>query len=182
MAYYGMRRSTRYGWLLKPLREASEELVRQFRELTDADLDWRPFTGERSLREVAMDLQGYEEMCLGYLERILYENQPRLVAVDLDTLVEERGQRIDVDSALYRYLDLRQEISYLLWGLSTEEWQRQGRHPFRGLISVADIARDLMEHDLSYLAQVRRIRALLSEHRRVVGEADQGVDAGPVDP
>jgi hypothetical protein len=49
--------------------------------------------------------------------------------------------------------------------LSEDEWQRTGVHPYRGRVSIYDIAREMHEHDLEHLYQARRLREALPVRR-----------------
>ena len=51
----------------------------------------------------------------------------------------------------------RQQTVYLLWSLDAEDWERGGRHPYIGDMSVTRIAREMNEHDLAHLWQLRRL-------------------------
>ncbi len=45
--------------------------------------------------------------------------------------------------------------------LDEDEWQRGGLHPYRGRVTLLDLARDIHEHDLDHLYQARRLRESL---------------------
>jgi hypothetical protein len=47
---------------------------------------------------------------------------------------------------------------WLLYTLDDDDWSRTGLHPYRGEVSIRDIARELHEHDLQHLNQARRTR------------------------
>jgi hypothetical protein len=59
--------------------------------------------------------------------------------------------------------ELRQEVTYLLWdllwGLDDRDWQATGEHPYRGAVSIETLARELAQHDLEHLAEVRKVKA-----------------------
>ena len=45
--------------------------------------------------------------------------------------------------------------------LSRRDWLRTGVHPYKGVISIHDIVRELHDHDLEYLRNARRLRETL---------------------
>ena len=53
----------------------------------------------------------------------------------------------------------------MLRTLDEDDWQRTGIHPYRGKVSIHDIARELHEHDLEHLYQARIIREHLTGKR-----------------
>jgi hypothetical protein len=63
----------------------------------------------------------------------------------------------DDEELLDEFHYFRRRTTYLLWDLGEEEWTRGGMHPYRGRITVMDIARELYQHDLEHLWQARRI-------------------------
>ena len=64
---------------------------------------------------------------------------------------------------LYEYEAAREETVWLLYTLDEDDWRRTGLHPYRGEISIHDIARELHEHDLQHLNQARRTREALDK-------------------
>jgi hypothetical protein len=52
---------------------------------------------------------------------------------------------------------LRRKSVYLLWSLDDADWNRRGIHPYVGPLSVTQVAREMNEHDLSHLWQLRRL-------------------------
>lgn len=151
-------------WLLKALREAAHELESQLLGLEEDELRWRQDEDTLSLKEIAGHLRDCEEHFVQCLELIAEKDCPRLRAFDPDVaLLEQDYREIDLYEALERFENLRQRSSYLLWGLEGEEWQRTGKHPYRGEISIAQLAREQNEHDLEHLWQARRIREALEQ-------------------
>jgi hypothetical protein len=147
-------------WLLKALRETAHELERQLWDLDEPDLCWRPSDDAWSLKQIAAHLRDCEEHFVETLERIAFEEQPRLRALDADALVLERDyQGIDVFDALASFEELRYRSVQLLWG--EPDWERAGVHPYLGSVSIAQLARQQHEHDLEHLWEARRLRHAL---------------------
>jgi hypothetical protein len=85
-----------------------------------------------------------------------------LPAWDIDLLPAEREYRAaDLGGLLSELRELRQEVTYLLSGLDDSNWQASGEHPYRGEVSIETLARELAQHDLEHLAEVRRVKAAI---------------------
>ena len=51
----------------------------------------------------------------------------------------------------------------LLWGLTEGDWGRAAEHPYRGSVTLEEVARELAQHDLEHLWQVRQLKEKLRE-------------------
>lgn len=156
-------------FLLKALSEGSGELRRAFYGLsrpmllsqgTGLDEGWRLLAIPWHLREI-------ERGVLGQIDTILSRRDSELTNVDFDDVPElESFRDEDADDLLDHFHSLRRHTSYELWELSSRQWERSGIHPYRGRISILEIARDVYEHDLEHLWQVHRmIEAVMSQAR-----------------
>ena len=151
-------------WMLKALHEAADELQGQLLGLSDEELCHRPAPDEWSLKEIAAHLRDAEACFLERLELIVSEDEPRLPDIDVDAYVLERDyQRQDLYEVLSEFSLLRRHSTGLLWGLEPSDWEREGLHLYRGRLSVMQVARDMNEHDLGHLWQVRRLRQQIQE-------------------
>lgn len=153
-------------FLLKALSEAGHELAEELygcpRRLADVrdDDGW-------SLRLIAAHVRAHEEMTGDYIERILCERSPLLDVIDTEAVLDDPdGCREDADHAVLTFAHLRRHTQYLLWDLSERHWRRSGRHPYRGEVSVDQLARELHLHDLEYLWRARRLKEAAGSRRR----------------
>lgn len=147
-------------FLIKALGEASGELRQAFFGLRRAWLlkEAGPPDDGWCLLALAAHLRNAERGVLGQVEAILDTREPDLTNVDLDDiplLDDCRGE--DEDALLDEFHYLRRHSTYLLWDLSEREWERGGRHPYRGRLTLLEIARELYQHDLGHLWQARRM-------------------------
>ena len=146
-------------WVLKALREAGDELIDQFYGAGEDELCGRPQDDEWSLKEIAGHLRDNEELALEQIRLMAGEEEPELPARDVDALPLERDYRsADVQELLRAFAGFRRQTCRLLSSLAPEDWGRCGRHPYRGEVTIAQIARELAEHDLGHLWQARRLR------------------------
>jgi hypothetical protein len=163
--------------MLKALHEAADELQRQLLGLSEEDLCRRPAAGEWSLKEIAAHLRDAEACFLERLRLIVSRDEPRLLDVDVDAHVLERDyQGLDLYEVLLEFSHLRQRSTSLLGSLEPSEWKREGLHPYRGRLSIMQVARDMNEHDLGHLWQVRRLRRQIEEGHRAQGRTPGTVE------
>jgi hypothetical protein len=146
-------------WLLKAVRESAGELFGQFSGISEESLRWRPAEDEWCLKEVAAHLRDAEALYQRQIDLIAHRHEPRLPYEAIDVLPFERDYRAEpLQRLLNEYAEAREETMWLLRMLDDEDWERRGRHPYRGLVSVNAIVRELHEHDLEHLYQARRLR------------------------
>ncbi len=151
-------------WLLKALRESAHELESQLWGLGEEGLRWRPSDDAMSLKEIAAHMRDCEEHFLQTLELIVARDEPKLKSFDGDALVLDRDyQQIDLAEVLEQFTYLRHRAVSLLWGSVAGEWERTGRHPYLGPVSIAQFVREQNEHDLEHLWQARKIREALQQ-------------------
>ncbi len=149
---------------MKALREAGGTLVSEFAGLDEAALRRRPAEDELSLKEIAAHLRDAEELALRQLTAASEEPDKRLPVWDIDVLPFERNYRdVELTGVLREVRNLRRQTTALLWMLREWDWRREVTHPYRGEITIEMIARELAQHDLEHLWQVRRLKHTLVE-------------------
>jgi hypothetical protein len=146
-------------WLLKAVRESSGELFGAFGGVDEDGLCWRPAADEWCLKDIAAHLRDAEVLYQRQIEAIVQRADPFLPYESIDVLPAENDYRSQpIGQFLREWEDARQETVWLLRMLGEEDWQRTGRHPYRGRVSIYDLVRELHEHDLEHLYQARRLR------------------------
>jgi len=147
-------------FLLKALSEASGELQRAFYGLTPRQL-MVPGVGQDDgwrLLAIPMHMRDVEKGVNRQYECILHRRESDIPHVDLDDIpFEEDYCEEDEEELLEEFHYLRRRTSYMLWDLSPGEWERGGVHPYRGRMTVLQIARETYQHDLEHLWQARRM-------------------------
>jgi hypothetical protein len=147
------------GWVLKALREAGNSLVSEFYGVDEDALRRRPSDDEFCLKEIACHLRDAEELASRQITSLIEHPHRPLPAWDVDVLPLERDYRAaDMREALAEFRELRRETTYALWGLTESDWRRSVKHPYRGEVTIETIARELAQHDLEHLWQVRRLK------------------------
>jgi DinB superfamily len=156
-------------WLMKAVREMAGELYRHFTGVKEKGLRWQPLPGEWCLKEIAAHMRDAEVLYQRQIEAIVqsYGRPVRLPHEPLDVLPDERDYiNGELQHFLYEYEMAREETVWLLYSLAEDEWLNTGQHPYRGEISVYDIARELHEHDLQHLNQARLTREAVDRRFR----------------
>ena len=159
-----MEEPDRQGWVLKALREAGSSLISELYDVDEESLVWRPADGEWSLKEIAAHLRDAEELALVQFNAFVAGSSSALPAWDVDLLPQERDyQSEEIARVLASFRGMRRETTYLLWALTEADWQRSAEHPYRGPVTLGELARELAQHDLEHLWQVRQLKEQLRE-------------------
>ncbi len=145
-------------WLIKALRETAHAMESLLWEVDEDVLDDVPDGDEWSCKHLIAHMSEMERRYIERLERIVSLDAPRIDAFDADSI--EGHARLDRES-IFDLMDefgvQRQHSVYLLWSLDRGDWGRTGVHPYLGPLTVTEVAREMNEHDLSHLWQLRRI-------------------------
>jgi hypothetical protein len=115
-----------------------------------------PAPGEWSVRETLIHARNVAVLVNGLrLRRLIYESLP--VFADFD---EARFRRAHLERAepiadlVAMIVAEHEQIACLLRALPDHEWQRAGRHPERGPMSIEVLARWSCEHAEEHAAQI----------------------------
>jgi len=145
------------GWILKALREAGSSLISEMRGLSRRGAA-TPSASEPTLAETIAHLVAAERLAQEQITAIL-EGSPGPIPVrDIEAPAGEDALPAGLADGLIRLESLRARTIRLLWSLGSDDWQRRGRHPYRGEVTPVQIARELAHHDLEHLWQVRGLR------------------------
>jgi len=151
--------------VLKALREAGNALLSELYSLDEERLCRRPEEGEWCLKEIAAHMRDAEELALRQMQSIA-EGAPRLPAWDTDLLPMERDYLSgDAEEILIQFGGLRRQTTELLWSLDEEQWHESGHHPYRGEVTIGQVAHELAQHDLEHLWHVRQLKYQLGAVR-----------------
>jgi hypothetical protein len=157
---YVRRAGSDPSFLLKAMSEAGGELRSL---LAGQPLGALLEPGERPdedwcLMGIAFHMKDVEQRVMQQLRPMVMYQDPEIPHVDFDDIPFRTDYEFEDDEdlmdAFYYY---RRRTTYMLWDLDMADWERRGIHPYRGPISVTDIARDLYQHDLEHMWQARRM-------------------------
>jgi hypothetical protein len=155
-------------FLVKALSEASGELRELLESVPRSQLHRRgaPPDEDWTLATLAYHLCEVEEGVGRQLGVLLTAREPVIPHVDLDDIPDpELAREVDATELVERFGWTRRRTTYVLWDLDDRDWQRAGIHPYRGRVTVADLARELYQHDLEHLWQARRMTESLASAR-----------------
>lgn len=145
-------------WLLKALRETAHAMESLLWEVEDDVLRRRPADDEWSCVELLSHMTEMERHYIGWLERIVRVDAPKIQAFDGDSI--EPAVPVGLQN-VYETMDefgvLRRQTVHLLYSLDDGDWERHGVHPYLGARTLTQIAREMNEHDLAHLWQLRRL-------------------------
>ncbi len=144
-------------WLLKALRETAHAMESLVWNVDDGALDRRPEPDEWSCRELVAHMAHMERRYTDWLERMVRTTDPRIEAFDGDSPNPVANPEDDAFDLMDEFSVLRQQTVYLLWSLDDDDWKRNGIHPYLGSRSILEVTREMNEHDLAHLWQLRRL-------------------------
>lgn len=148
-------------WLLKALRETSHAMEALLWEADESMFETRA-GDEWSVRDLASHMalmeQGFVERLEAIISLSVTQYEVHIQAFDGDTVVEpEHWSESTAFELMEEFEAQRQRSVYLLWSLDDADWALTGTHPYLGPVSVLQCAREMNEHDLSHLWQLRRL-------------------------
>ena len=138
------------------LKATARDLVSLVGGADAARLRRSPGRGEWSAATVVAHLADAELVYAFRLRAIVAEDKPLLAAFD-EAAWAERFAALETDTrqSLARWRAVREATIRLLESLAPAEWDRTGMHQARGVMSVAHVARLLVDHDATHLDQIR---------------------------
>ncbi|MFQ5880077.1 MAG: DinB family protein [Dehalococcoidia bacterium] len=160
---------TQRRWLLKALREAADEMVEELYDLGPTAETHHTGDDEPSLPEIAAHLCAAEELALAQLQHLVSRRATPLPVQEVESPPTAASAN-SLHTLLRAFLRARRRTCMLLWQLTPAQWQQQGLHPYRGSITVGQLARALAEHDLEHLWQIRNYKKALATD---AGQADE---------
>jgi hypothetical protein len=152
-------------WLLKALRETSHAMESLLWDLDERLLHEQGVGEEWGAAELLRHMAAMERRQGDRLEAMVRLDAPRIRAFDADSIDAEGRPEDNCGGpweALEEFGSLRQQSVYLLWSLDDADWGRKGIHPYLGPLTVLQVAREINEHDLAHLWQLRRLCDSLS--------------------
>jgi hypothetical protein len=145
-------------WLLKALRESPHAMESLLWNVEDDAIEQPASEGEWSAKELVGHMAEMERRYCQRLERMVRLDEPKIDAFDADSI--EQDATLAHESAydlMEEFATLRRQSIYLLWSLDDSDWNRRGVHPYLGPLTIMQVAREMNEHDLAHLWQLRRL-------------------------
>lgn len=136
---------------------ASAQALKQVVEAVPAGAyDQPPLDGEWSVRETLIHVRNVVVMVYGVrIRRLCYETNPIFADYDEAKYRKASLERPEpVDDILQMIVAEHEQIARLLSSLPDEAWQRLGRHPEFGPMSIDSLARRVADHAEEHAVQV----------------------------
>lgn len=130
------------------------QIGQQLRQLSDAQLHFRPAPGEWSALEVLGHMIDVGALWPGRTRQMLASENPALAAVDADWVRQRDYHNKQVEFLLQTLAEQRAEYVEFLRSLRPGQLARTGIHPTRGPLSVADGVAALADHDRIHSQQI----------------------------
>jgi len=126
-----------------------------------------PVPGEWSVQETLVHVRNVAVLVLGLrIRRLLYEGDPILADYDDGPVRQRHLQQPELlGEVLDMVMDEHKQIARLLKTLPDSEWQRAGRHPEHGSMSVEFLTRWAVEHAEEHAIQIDKTARLLRGQR-----------------
>lgn len=137
------------------------------KELTNAELRWKPAAEEFSVLELICHLRDIElEGYSARIRRLLDEDEPFLPDVDGTKVARDRDYNSEnVGAALGSFAKAREANLRILSALSDRALSRAGMLEGVGPITIAELIEKMKEHDQGHHAEALKLKAALRSHR-----------------
>lgn len=144
--------------LIATLEQTGPALVRLTSDLADMALDFRPATGDWSIREILAHLVDDEMYVMRTrFERIIKEDRPHLAPHDEQKWYAGRNTSRDALPELLADFGLQRAASLGIIGmLRAEDWRRDGYQPEYGHFTAEEWLSHWVAHDTTHIQQVER--------------------------
>ncbi len=133
-------------------------IVSLIRGLGPRQLGKRPAPGKWSIHEIITHLADTEMVMACRARWIAFEEHPTLVPFDQDRWAAGRAREKEpLSETIERFRLLRRSQIRLFRQASSQDFERTGSHPERGVVSFREQLETLAGHDLNHLAQIQRL-------------------------
>lgn len=156
--------SPAHAQLIDRIRSSAASLAAAVRAVPAGKEAQPPAPGEWSALETLVHARNVALLVLGVrIRRLLYEADPVFADYDDGPVRRANLQRPEPPGdVLDAIVAEHEQIARLLRALPDAEWQRQGRHPERGPMSIEFLARWAAEHAEDHAAQIATTARLLA--------------------
>jgi hypothetical protein len=145
--------------IVAQIRSAPAVLAAAVAAVPPGQHDRPPRAGEWSARETLIHVRNVLVMVYGLrIRRLFYEREP--VFGDYDEAAfrqEDLARREPVEDLVRMITAEHEQIARLLDGLPAERWERAGRHPELGPMSIASLAVQVGPRTEEHAGQIRDI-------------------------
>jgi len=106
--------------------------------------------------EVLSYLRDFEDLFLGRLMLMVEEDNPRIEWVEDSLWPIERDYVNQIPLLmLHEFVEMRSQTVQILFNLPIADWERSGRHPAMGQVTIRRYVERVVARDREYLDQLR---------------------------
>jgi DinB superfamily len=148
--------------LSKRLLEEGQKSLSFFRDLPESQRDLMVYSdGSRwSVRQVLAHFVDAENGFTSLIEDVLKGGSGTPEDFNIDMYNERhvaRMQDIPFEELLEQFQQYRENNAGIVFRITPEDLDRQGRHPFLGLASLSDMIKLIYRHNQIHLRDIRRL-------------------------
>ena len=144
--------------ILERMGRLPERVIRLIEHESLDDLRRAGPGGSWGAVEHVAHMRDYDEVSLDRIDQILSEDDPELDSFDTDVRAIERDYHAQNPfETAEEFRRVRSELVNRLDGLQDEEWQRTGRLPDAGPITLESLIQQLDQHDLEHFHALRDV-------------------------
>lgn len=138
------------------------QLRRAIAGMTPAQLDAAPIPGKWSTRQVICHIADFEPVYADRIKRVIAEEQPLLMSGDPDEFAAKLAyaQR-DLETELRLIEVVREHLAGILRTVTTETFQRTGKHSRDGLLSIETLLQRITGHIPHHVNTINEKRVAL---------------------
>jgi DinB superfamily len=138
------------------LRSGAATIAAEVRGLPEPLRRWHPADGEWCVKEVLGHLIEAERRGFGGRIRIILASErPALERWDQAAVAKARKDcDADADALVGELLRMREDGAAMIAALRPEDFERVGRHPVVGDLTVRDVLQEWVHHDRNHLKQM----------------------------
>lgn len=145
--------------LIERFRQGPEALEKALSGATAEETQFQPAPGKWTVREIAAHLADTEIVAGMRLRQMIAEEKPTIATFDQDAWAKAFGYNgIDVAASLERFRTIRALNADMLDAAPADAFDKQGIHPERGVLTVADWVDRFTKHGERHAQQITNIR------------------------
>ena len=150
--------------IIKRIRKSAQDLTDVIEPIPDSMITRQPDEKEWSIFETVIHVRNVAMFAYGLrIRRLVSEVDPLFANYDEDSdRLADMKRSQPVNEVIDMIMAEHGAISQILSLLSKEAWERSGRHPESGRLSIGFLAKRLADHAEEHIHQIRDTYSILS--------------------
>jgi len=145
--------------IIRERSQTGERLKKAIEGLSPQFLKKRPEPKAWSIHEIVVHLKDTEMVYGMRYKSILSEVKPGLITYDQNLWAKNlEYKKQDFNHALSLLNLTRSENLHLLSSMNEKDFQKSGKHPEYGELSIRELFLHNLSHDISHLSQIQKVR------------------------